>query len=49
MVAALALSATTRVTGTGFAWFIELPPVMVSWLVFPLLGPLLAQHIKVDF
>ena len=27
MVAALALSATTRfITGTGFAWFIELPP-----------------------
>ena len=52
MVAALALSATTRfITGTGFAWFIELPPVMVSWLVFPLLGPLLkqGQHIKVDF
>ena len=52
MVAALALSATTRfITGTGFAWFIELPPVLVSWLVFPLLGPLLkkGQHIKVDF
>ena len=52
MVAALTLSATTRfITGTGFAWFIELPPVMVSWLVFPLLGPLLkqGQHIKVDF
>ena len=28
MVAALFLSATTRfITGTGFAWFIELPPV----------------------
>tara|TARA_Y100000996_G_scaffold345479_1_gene283424 strand:- start:238 stop:438 length:201 start_codon:yes stop_codon:yes gene_type:complete len=41
MVAALFLSATTRfITGTGFAWFIELPPVLVSWLVFPLLGPL---------
>ena len=52
MVAALLLSATTRfITGTGFAWFIELPPVLVSWLVFPLLGPLLkkGQHIKVDF
>ena len=51
MVAALFLSATTRfITGTGFAWFIELPPVLVSWLVFPLLGPLLkkGQHIKVD-
>ena len=52
MVAALFLSASTRfLTGTGFAWFVELPPVLVSWLVFPLLGPLLkkGQHIKVDF
>ena len=52
MVAALTLSASTRfITGSGFAWFIELPPVLVSWLVFPLLGPLLkkGQHIKVDF
>ncbi len=52
MVAALTLSASTRfLTGSGFAWFIELPPVLVSWLVFPLLGPLLkkGQHIQVDF
>ena len=52
MVAALFLSASTRfITGTGFAWFVELPPVLVSWLVLPLLGPLLkmGQHIKVDF
>ena len=52
MVAALFLSATTRfITGTGFAWFIELPPVLVSWLVFPMLGPLLktGNHIEVDF
>ena len=34
MVTALFLSAATRfITGTGFAWFIELPPVLVSWLV----------------
>jgi TRAP-type C4-dicarboxylate transport system permease small subunit len=52
MVAALTLSASTRfITGSGFAWFIELPPVLVSWLVFPLLGPLFkkGQHIQVDF
>ena len=52
MVAALTLSASTRfITGSGFAWFIELPPVLVSWLVFPLLGPLLkkGQHIQVNF
>ena len=52
MVAALTLSASTRfITGSGFASFIERPPVLVSWLVFPLLGPLLkkGQHIQVDF
>ena len=52
MVLALSLSALTRyVSGIGYDWFIELPPVLTSWLVFPLLGPLLAQgkHIKVDF
>ena len=52
MVLALSLSALTRyVSGMGYDWFIELPPVLTSWLVFPLLGPLLVQgkHIKVDF
>ena len=52
MVLALSLSALTRyVSGIGYDWFIELPPVLPSWLVFPLLGPLLVQgkHIKVDF
>ena len=52
MVLALSLSALTRyVSGIGYDWFIELPPVLTSWLVFPLLGPLLVQgkHINVDF
>ena len=52
MVLALSMSALTRyVSGIGYDWFIELPPVLTSWLVFPLLGPLLLQgkHIKVDF
>ena len=52
MVLALSLSALTRyVSGIGYDWFIEMPPVLTSWLVFPLLGPLLVQgkHIKVDF
>ena len=52
MVLALSISALTRyVSGIGYDWFIELPPVLTSWLVFPLLGPLLVQgkHIKVDF
>ena len=51
MVIALFLSALVRyLSGTGYDWFIELPPVLTSWLVFPLLGPLLksGSHIKVD-
>lgn len=51
MVTALAASAVTRYfSGTGYDWLIELPPVLVPWLVFPLLGPLLrtGDHIKVD-
>lgn len=51
MVLALTLSAVTRyVSGTGYDWFIELPPALVPWMVFPLLGPLLrsGSHIQVD-
>ncbi len=51
MVLALTFSAVTRyVSGTGYDWFIELPPALVPWLVFPLLGPLLRSgaHIQVD-
>ena len=52
MVMALSFSAITRyISGTGYDWLIELPPVLVCWLVFPLLGPLLREgnHIQVDF
>ena len=52
MVLALSASALTRyISGHGFDWFIELPPALVSWLVFPMLGPLLksGSHIEVDF
>ena len=52
MVMALSFSAITRyVSGTGYDWLIELPPILVCWLVFPLLGPLLKEgnHIQVDF
>ena len=52
MVMALSLSAITRfISGTGYDWLIELPPVLVCWLVFPLLGPLFKEgsHIQVDF
>ena len=51
MVLALFLSALVRyLSGTGYDWFIELPPILTSWLVFPMLGPLLksGSHIKVD-
>lgn len=51
MVLALTLSAVVRyASGTGYDWFIELPPALVPWLVFPLLGPLLRSgaHIQVD-
>ena len=51
MVLALFLSAVVRyLSGTGYDWFIELPPILTSWLVFPMLGPLLksGSHIKVD-
>ena len=51
MVLALFLSAVVRyLSGTGYDWFIELPPILTSWLVFPLLGPLLksGSHIKVE-
>ncbi|MGI9388777.1 MAG: TRAP transporter small permease [Boseongicola sp.] len=51
MVVALTASAVTRyVTGIGYDWLIELPPMLVPWLVFPLLGPLLKSnsHISVD-
>ena len=52
MVLALSASALTRyISGHGFDWFIDLPPALVSWLVFPMLGPLLktGNHIEVDF
>ena len=51
MVAALTGSAVTRfVSGTGYDWLIELPPALVPWLVFPLLGPLFraGEHVSVD-
>ena len=36
MVLALFLSALVRyLSGTGYDWFIELPPILTSWLVFP--------------
>ncbi len=51
IVCALTASAATRyLTGIGYDWLIELPPMLVPWLVFPQLGPLLksGSHISVD-
>ena len=51
LVLALTTSAITRyISGTGFDWFIEIPPALIPWMVFPLLGPLLrsGSHIQVD-
>ena len=51
-VVALTGGAVTRyVTGLGFDWIMDLPPVLMSWLVFMLAGVLLRSkaHITVDF
>jgi TRAP-type C4-dicarboxylate transport system permease small subunit len=44
-------AATRYLTGTGYDWLMELPPMMMPWLVFLLLGVLLRSqtHISVDF
>lgn len=50
-VLALFGGAVTRyVTGTGYAWVLELPPELLPWLVFPMAGVLLRtdRHIAVD-
>lgn len=38
-------------TGTGLSMMLELPPMLIPWLVFPLAGVLLRSdtHITVDF
>ena len=51
-VLALTSGAFTRYfTGLGFDWIMDLPPVMMPWLVFMLAGVLLRSksHITVDF
>lgn len=51
-VLALTGGAVTRyVTGLGFDWIMDLPPVLMPWLVFMLAGVLLRSkaHITVDF
>jgi TRAP-type C4-dicarboxylate transport system permease small subunit len=51
-VLALFVGAVTRyLTGVGYDWVQELPPILVPWVVFPLAGVLLRRdgHITVDF
>lgn len=42
---------TRHMTGTGYNMVMELPPMLVPWLVFPLAGVLIrtGAHIGVDF
>ncbi|WP_340107634.1 TRAP transporter small permease [Pikeienuella sp. HZG-20] len=42
---------TRYITGTGFGFVVELPPILMPWLVFPLAGVLMrgGAHISVDF
>jgi TRAP-type C4-dicarboxylate transport system permease small subunit len=56
LVAAMVLilfgGAITRyVTGIGFNTFLELPPMLMPWLIFPLTGVLMrgTSHISVDY
>lgn len=37
-------------TGTGYDWVLELPPQLMPWLVFPMIGVLLRRdrHVTVD-
>ena len=51
-VLALTGGAVTRYfTGLGFDWIMDLPPVMMPWMVFLMVGVLLRSrsHITVDF
>jgi TRAP-type C4-dicarboxylate transport system permease small subunit len=51
-VLALFVAALTRhITGVGYDWMLELPPMLVPWVVFPLSAVLLRRnhHITVDF
>lgn len=42
---------TRYMTGTGYNMFLELPPMLMPWLIFPVAGILLRSgaHIAVDF
>ncbi len=42
---------TRHLTGIGYSFVLELPPMLMPWLVFPVAGALLRgdRHIAVDF
>lgn|GEM_PF-565778 len=43
-------AATRYITGIGYDWSLDLPPMLVPWAVFLAIGPLLRQkrHISMD-
>lgn len=50
VVALFAAAVERHVTGRGYAWMNDLPPFLLPWCVFPLMGVLLrsGRHISVD-
>ncbi|MBM3567437.1 MAG: TRAP transporter small permease subunit [Alphaproteobacteria bacterium] len=50
LFALFASAATRYVTGIGYDWLTELPPQLLPWIVFPMIGVLLRHdgHVTVD-
>jgi len=50
VIALFAAAVERHVTGRGYAWMNDLPPFLLPWCVFPLMGVLLrsGRHISVD-
>ncbi|MDF1731341.1 MAG: TRAP transporter small permease subunit [Minwuia sp.] len=50
VLALFAAAVERHVTGRGYAWMNDLPPFLLPWCVFPLMGVLLrsGRHISVD-
>ncbi|MDF1719433.1 MAG: TRAP transporter small permease subunit [Minwuia sp.] len=50
VIALFAAAVERHVTGRGYAWMNDLPPFLLPWCVFPVMGVLLrsGRHISVD-
>ncbi len=50
VIALFAAAVERHVTGWGYAWMNDLPPFLLPWCVFPIMGVLLrsGRHISVD-